>query len=214
MIGRVEFVRVSDGLVVRPWEDYGLYLKRYAIEKPRAKVLRQEIDGRNGALDLSEWAGAVKYADRTITVELRDMYCAGDDMYLALNGQRVRVAFSDDPDAEYEGRVDAVVPETLRRVTDYTLTLICSPYRYRRTQTRVTSKGTASRTVALKSAGRSVVPVITCSASGSIAVSGRDYSVSAGDNTLAALVVTSSGVSVVVNVNGTVSFAWRDGVIG
>ena len=50
--------------------DYGLIVAPYAIPMPEPQTNFVEIPGRDGALDLSEAFGSVRYADRTIPLTL------------------------------------------------------------------------------------------------------------------------------------------------
>ena len=50
--------------------DYGLIVAPYAIPMPEPQTNFVEIPGRDGALDLSEAFGTVRYADRVIPLTL------------------------------------------------------------------------------------------------------------------------------------------------
>ena len=50
--------------------DYGLIVAPYAIPMPEPQTSFVEIPGRDGALDLSEAFGTVRYSDRIISLTL------------------------------------------------------------------------------------------------------------------------------------------------
>lgn len=133
MIGRVEFAIIgAHGGTVRPYEDYGMYLVSYDTPPPSTKTMEVQIEGRSGAIDLTEWAGDVFYETRMVTVKLRDMNGDATELITRLNGRRVRVYFDDLPGWYFVGRVESINDTTRRHVSDLTLKIKCDPWKYPR----------------------------------------------------------------------------------
>lgn len=135
MIGRVSFdVLNSAGSVVEtidPQDEYGILLATYSTPPPAPRIFRVEVEGRNGTLDMTEWAGDVFYNDRTVSISLRDMEGNANDLINRIIGRNVRVHFySDIPGWYFQGRVESVNTQTEHHVTDIGLQVICHPFRY------------------------------------------------------------------------------------
>lgn len=133
MIGRVEFAILgAQGGILRPFEDYGMYLVSYDAPPPLPKIEDVQIEGRSGSIDLTEWAGDVFYDTRNVTVKLRDMRGDATELVTRLNGRRVRVYFDDQPEWYFLGRVKSMAESTRRHVSDLTMQITCDPWKYPR----------------------------------------------------------------------------------
>lgn len=148
MIGHVVFETLrrttagDEATLIRPWEDYGIFLVNYDAPPPEPKIYRVDIEGRSGSLDMTEWAGDVFYNDRTVTVKLRDMLSRKSEIMNALLGRRCRVQFDvDDPEYYYEGRCESIKEQTRRHVSDMTLTFVCHPFKHKSNAPHVESSG-------------------------------------------------------------------------
>lgn len=209
MIGRVTF-ETAAGLF-RPQEDYGILLKTYDVTPPRAKIYRVELDGADGALDFSNWAGDILFETRTVTVELRDMYGKHEALKQVLLGRNAKVTFSDNPDWYYYGRCDEADVTTEKHVSDMVLTYTCQPYRLAHRQTIVSDTVSSSKAFSLKARRMPVIPVINSSGAATIVIDGTSYSLTSGDNSIAAAKLTDTAKTMTVRGNVTVKFTWRDG---
>lgn len=133
MIGHVMFkvMHSNTSYIVLPYEHYGILMINYDAPPPTPKTYRVPIEGRNGSIDMSAWAGDVFYDDRTITIRLRDMNGRALELENCLLGNLVHVCFdTDDPDFYYNGRVEKIDKKTRNHVTDMTLIITCDPFRY------------------------------------------------------------------------------------
>lgn len=170
-----------DGVAVQPFEDCGLKLNGWDIPLPKPQVLRVDIDGRNGSLDMTEWAGMVFYEDRTIKINLRG-YRKGvrlQKLY-ALMGKRVKVTFSFDPDYYYQGRITDMTPKESLAVVDVAMTVVCEPYKLRHRVTVVTQEIALADTeyeMSLASALMPVYPYFEADAPSTVVYGDAEYSV-------------------------------------
>ena len=88
--------------------DYGLIVAPYAIPMPEPQTSFVEIPGRDGALDLSEAFGTVRYTDRVIPLTLyaRAPFDTAVSTFAAdVHGRRMNVIFDRDPTFYYDGRI-------------------------------------------------------------------------------------------------------------
>ena len=88
--------------------DYGLIVAPYAIPLPEPQMNFVEIPGRDGALDLSEAFGAVRYTDRIIPLTLyaRAPFDTTVSALAAdIHGRRMNVIFDRDPTFYYDARI-------------------------------------------------------------------------------------------------------------
>ena len=229
MIGRVMFeTSVYDSIaeqyesrIIRPQEDYGIFLKTYDVTPPKAKIYRVQLEGADGSLDFTEWAGRgnVLYETRVVTVELRDLNDKSSKIRNAMLGRKTKITFSDAPDWYYDGRCDEIQSATRKHVTDMTLKFTCKPYRFAHQMTYVSKTVSTSERFALRALRAPVVPIInvqgTGTVSATITVNGVEYQLVAGDNTNVPVKVTDTAqYRTVVNTGSndiTVTFRWRDG---
>lgn len=117
--------------LILPYEDYGLLLVNYDAPPPPVRLFRVNIEGRNGSLDMTEWAGDTFYDDRTVSVKLRDLSGKPYAFINAITSRRVRLCFdADDPDWYYQGRVDDIQVSTRNHVSEITLKFSCHPFKY------------------------------------------------------------------------------------
>ena len=177
---RVRFERL-DGTIVQPFEDCGLKLNGWDIPLPKPQLFNVDIDGRNGSLDMTEWAGMVFYEDRTIKVNLRG-YRKGvrlQKLY-AMMGQRVKVTFSFDPDYYYQGRITDMTPKESRVCVDVAMTIVCEPYKLRHRLTTLTQEIALANTeyeMSLAAALMPVYPYFVADAPSTVVYEDVEYSV-------------------------------------
>lgn len=212
MIDRVSFYLPDKDILVRPQEDYGMLLKTRSVSPAKAKIFRVEMDGADGAVDFTEWAGRVLYETRTVTVELRDMRERRSGVIRELLGRRAELHFSDDPDWYYSGRCDEIEEARQKqRVVDLKMSFTCQPYKLASTPTVIAGTVTTSKAFKLKARRMPVIPVINSTGSASISIDGQSYSLSSGDNVIAAAKLTDAEKTITVTGSVTVKFTWQDG---
>ena len=197
-----------------PYQLYGIYMKSHEVSPPKPKLYRFALDGADGELDLSEWAGEIKYEPRTVNIEFRDM---GETYFRRLVqfalGRMLKVMFSDDPEFYMHGRCDSIEAHTNKRVTDVSMTLICDPYKLMRTPTqyRVVSGGSTS--VTLRAKRKTVTPTIDATASCSVTFDGNTYSVSSGTHDYPDIKITDQPKVMSITGSATLIISWTDGVL-
>ena len=200
--------------------DYGLIVAPYAIPMPEPQTNFVEIPGRDGALDLSEAFGAVRYADRIIPLTLyaRAPFDALISAFAAdVHGRRMNMIFDRDPTFYYDARVTVEDVERHAGYCELSLKCRAKPYKLEHFETMITDLPTGSATVTLTNTRLPVVPVITVSAEMTLAftISGKDYSVTlpAGTHTVPSLVLMERDTEIGITGTGSITFTYRKGAL-
>ena len=200
--------------------DYGLIVAPYAIPLPEPQTNFVEITGRDGALDLSEAFGTVRYADRVIELTLYNR-APFDSLVSAfaadVHGRRMNVIFDRDPTFYYDARITIEDVERHWGYCELSLECRAKPYKLEQFETAITVLPTGSATVTLANTRMPVVPTITVSAEMTLAfaIGGKDYSVAlpAGTHTVPALVLSEGDMEIGITGTGSATFTYRKGTL-
>ena len=200
--------------------DFGLIVAPYDIPMPEPQTNFVEIPGRDGALDLSEALGTVRYADRIIplTFYARAPFDTLISTFAAdVHGRRMKVIFDRDPTCYYDARV---MLEDVERHAGYCeLSLKCraKPYKLEHFETTITVLPAGSATATLTNTRMPVVPTITVSAEMTIefTIGGLVYTInlSAGMHVVPSLVLMEGDTEVEILGTGSITFTYRKGAL-
>ena len=200
--------------------DYGLIVAPYAIPMPEPQMNFVEIPGRDGALDLSEAFGTVRYTDRIIPLTLyaRAPFDATLSAFAAdVHGRRMSVIFDRDPTYYYDARVTVEDVERHAGYCELSLECRARPYKMEHFETTITVLPTASTTVTLTNTRMPVVPTITVSAGMTLTFTllGKDYTVnlSAGTHIIPSLVLMEGDTEIEITGTGRITFTYRKGAL-
>ena len=195
--------------------EYGILLKSFTAPAPTPKVFRESIDGMDGELDFTEYAGEVRFNDREVKAEFRDV--SGKEyrqLMTFLAGQRLKLMYSAIPDYYFVGRCEEIKQQERSHVVDLECTFICSPYLLARNKRTVGLTVSSSASVKLKALRMSVIPSITVSAPMTLTYDGNTVALeSAGTYMKPEIVITSTQKTLTIAGSGDISITWRDGVI-
>ena len=200
--------------------DYGLIVAPYAIPMPEPQTSFVEIPGRDGALDLSEAFGTVRYADRIIPLTLyaRAPFDAAVSAFAAdVHGRRMNVIFDRDPTYYYDARVTMGDVERHAGYCELSLKCRAKPYKIEHFETMMTVLPAGSATVTLTNTRMPVVPTITTSAEMilTFTLTGKDYIVnlSVGTHVIPSLVLLEGDTEIDITGTGSITFAYRKGAL-
>lgn len=194
-------------------EDYGMLLKSFDAKEPAVKAYREEIDGADGDLDMTEWAGIIRYKTRKVQFVVRDMANRWwRDLVDFCHGRNIKITHSSDEEHYFFGRCETS-HTTREHVTDVTLTVTCQPYRLSHLPTTITQAVTDSAEIVLVSARMPVAPKITVSATMVLIFDGMTVTLQPGTYTVPNFVVTSTPKTLEVTGTGQITLVWVDGVI-
>ena len=200
--------------------DYGLIVAPYAIPVPEPQMNFVEIPGRDGALDLSEAFGTVRYADRIIPLTLyaRAPFDTLISAFAAdMHGRRMNVIFDRDPTYYYDAR--GTVEDVERHAGYCELSLKCraKPYKMEHFETTITVLPTGTATVTLINTRMPVVPTITVSAAMTLTfeIAGVIYTInlSAGSHVVPSLVLFEGDTELEIAGTGSITFTYRKGTL-
>ena len=200
--------------------DYGLIVAPYAIPMPEPQMNFVEIPGRDGALDLSEAFGTIRYADRIIPLTLyaRAPFDTLISSFAAdVHGRRMNVIFDRDPTYYYDARV--TLEDVERHVGYCELSLECraKPYKLEHFETAITVLPTGSATVTLTNTRMPVVPTITTSAVMALTFSIEEavytINLAAGAHVVPSLVLMEGETEIGINGTGSIMFTYRKGAL-
>ena len=200
--------------------DYGQIVAPYAIPVPEPQTNFVEIPGRDGALDLSEAFGTVRYADRIIPLTLyaRAPFDTLISAFAAdVHGRRMNVIFDRDPTFYYDARVTLEDVERHAGYCELSLKCRAKPYKLEHFETAITVLPTGSTTVTLTNTRMPVVPTITVSAGMTLTFTllGKDYTVnlSAGTHIIPSLVLMEGDTEIEITGTGRITFTYRKGAL-
>ena len=200
--------------------DYGLIVAPYAIPMPEPQTNFVEIPGRDGALDLSEAFGTVRYTDRIIPLTLyaRAPFDATLSAFAAdVHGRRMSVIFDRDPTYYYDARVTVEDVERHAGYCELSLKCRAKPYKLEHFETTITVLPSGNTTVTLANTRMPVVPMITTSAEMTLTftVAGVVYTInlSSGSHVIPSLVLIEGDTEVEITGTGLITFTYRKGAL-
>ena len=200
--------------------DYGLIVAPYAILLPEPQTNFVEVPGRDGALDLSEALGTMRYADRIIPLSLyaRAPFDALISAFAAdVHGRRMNMIFDRDPTFYYDARMTIEDVERHWGYCELSLECRVKPYKLEQFETAITVLPAGTATVTLTNTRMPVVPSINVSAEMTLTftISEKDYSVTlpAGTHTIPSLVLLEGDTEIGITGTGSATFAYRKGAL-
>ena len=155
---------------------YDLDLVLSSVEIPPAipRTNYIEIEGRDGALDVSEALGEMRYQDRTGCKFTFTMNPQSDlseaaweakktEVSNALNGLAFKITLDKDPEYYYSGRCSVDNYQSNKRLRQFVITARLHPYKFKQKTTVVTIPLTDDlQTVVLRTGRKTVIPTVTC----------------------------------------------------
>ncbi len=200
--------------------DYGLIVAPYAIPMPEPQTNFVEIPGRDGALDLTEAFGTVRYADRIIPLTL---YARApfDTLISAfasdVHARRMNMIFDRDPTFYYDARMTIEDVERHWGYCELSLECRVKPYKLEQFETAITVLPTGIATVTLTNTRMPVVPSITVSAEMTLTftIAGVGYTINlaAGSHIVPSLVLTDGETKIDITGTGSITFTYRKGAL-
>jgi len=200
--------------------DYGLIVAPYVIPMPELQTNFVEIPGRDGALDLSEAFGTVRYADRIISLTLyaRAPFDALISAFAAhVHGRRMNVIFDRDPTYYYDARVALEDVERHAGYCELSLECRAKPYKLEHFETSMTVLPAGNATITLTNTRMPVVPVITTSAEMTLTftIAGVVYTInlSVGTHVVPPLMLIEGDTEIGITGTGSITFTYRKGAL-
>jgi len=199
-----------------PYEQYEIYMKSHSFSPPTPKIFRYALDGMDGEIDLSDWAGEVKFEPREVSISFREM---SERAYHALVqfalGRVIKVMFSNDPDYYCYGRCTGIETDVNSRVADVDMTVTCGAYRLKRVPTIVKVNVNGTGSVVVKAKRMTATPQITVSGDCTVTFGGETYELTEGSNTIPEIKITDRPATMAFTASAatTIEVKWTDGVL-
>lgn len=206
------------------WSDWELILTRLEIAPPEVKTNYVDIEGMDGALDLTEvLSGEPTYKDRPV----RAGFCASEGIHedrvslfdaiaAAIHGRKLRIVEPDHPNHYFLGRIS--VKDVLLRQTygEFSIEAICEPWRYSNQKTVVEIPVESSEPVAVEvcNGGRKTVcPSIAVAGSVTFTCNGVTSSASDGTYKVLTFRLAQGSNTIHVSGSGSLTLTYREAVL-
>ena len=204
--------------IYHSYDDLNLILISKEIGSPTVKERKIDIEGADGALDLTDFFGEPKYENVTHKFEFQTIVPQAQFLSLfssvknALHGKKMRIILDGDPLFYYLGRLKVSSFTNEKNVGTISIECDCEPYKYKlaKTVVSVAVAGSAT-TIKLNNGRKRAVPEITTTASMTIAFDGWSVSRSAGTFVIPELELVEGENTVTVTGTGKITFTWQEG---
>ena len=204
--------------IYHSYDDLNLILISKEIGSPTVKERKIDIEGADGALDLTDFFGEPKYENVTHKFEFQTIIPQAQFLSLfssvknALHGKKMRIILDGDPLFYYLGRLKVSSFTNEKNVGTISIECDCEPYKYKlaKTVVSVAVAGSAT-TIKLNNGRKRAVPEITTTASMTIAFDGWSVSRSAGTFVIPELELVEGENFVTVTGTGKITFTWQEG---
>lgn len=207
---------------IHSFYDMDLILSSVEISPAIPKTTYVKVPGRDGALDLTEAHGEVKFDDRTIkfvfTVNPGDRMTFKERKSAvanALNGLRCKITLDKDPDYYYEGRCKVDEYKQDKNLKQIVVSATVKPYKLKHRFSVYSFDLTAAeQIVTLENERKTVVPVIECTADNTLIVfEGNDFNLSAGTHKILDICLTAGKHEFNLSGSGTIIFTYQEGAL-
>ena len=208
---------------IHSFHDLNLILSAVEIFPAVPKTVYVDIPGADGALDLTEALGEVKYSDRTHKFTFT-MNPAGDlseaaweakktEVSNCLNGLACRITLDKDPAYYWQGRCSVDSYKSNKRLRQFVVVARVRPYKLKQNETVANfSLSSTAKTVSIKNSRRSVCPLITCTnANTKIVFNGNTFNFNAGQQQNLNIRFIEGNNQVTISGTGQVTFTYQEG---
>lgn len=200
--------------------DFGLIVAPYAIPQPEPQTNYIEIPGRDGALDLTEALGTVRFNDRTVPLIMYALAPFDSTVSLLaayVHGRSRQIIFDRDPHYYYEGRVVITSVEKNEGYCAIELECRTRPYKYHQAMTTASQSVAGTAAITLTNDRMPVIPEVTVTAEMTIGyvIGGTTYTktLAVGTHRVSSLVLFEGSTVVNVTGTGTITFSYREGAL-
>lgn len=221
----------------RTYDDWGLKVTQVRIGLPTPVIKKVEIPGRDGALDLTEWAGRINYSERNIEISLvgfgdyEDWHLQVSRIAAYLHGAKRKMLLDSEPEHFYLGRFEVEPVKENEYVHEYTITGTVEPFKYEsfssmepwkwdsfnfetgiiREYSKIKVDGEA--VLVIPGTDMPVVPVIITDSEMEVSFMDVTYSLEAGENRVYGILLLPGENILRFIGNGTVSVDYQGGVL-
>lgn len=205
------------------YNDFGLILSKVELESPVVKEVKQEVEGADSDLDLTDFFGEPKYNNArhkftfsTLVISGTEFLSLSSTIKNALHGKMVRIILDDDPAFYYVGRVFVSRYHDERQIGTIEIECDCKPYKYKLEKTVVSKAVNGTEVITLTNLRKRAVPEVLIETESSINIVYQESNVwdlGSGSYTLPELELVEGDNIVTVTGTGNITFAWQEGAL-
>ncbi len=201
---------------IHSYDNLNLVLSSVSIPPAKPKTTFIDVPGGDGSVDLTEALGEVKFSDReckfVFTVfPTDDFEEKKTEVSNLLNGRRCKIILNKDPDYYWEGRcyVDDYAQD--RNLLKITVGATVAPYKHKVNQSKVTVPAGQNVVKTLLNGRKTVVPVITNTASAKILFNSQTFNIEPGTHKILNIELVEGANKVTVTSTAPVVFEYQEG---
>lgn len=205
------------------YNDFALVLSKAELESPAVKEVKQEIEGADSELDLTDFFGEPKYNNvkhrftfSTLAISGMEFVSLSSSIKNALHGKKVRIILDDDPNFYYMGRVFVSRFHNERQIGTVEIECDCEPYKLKLEKTVVSKAVNGTAAITLTNLRKRAVPEVQITTTSSIRIEFQGsniWDLGSGSYTLPELELVQGDNVVTVTGIGTVQFSWQEGAL-
>lgn len=139
------------------------FIMNYArVSTPTVKVKEIEVPGMDGALDITESLGEVKYNNRQISFKFTTQKQEKiDHLINALHGMKKKIILDREDTFYYRGRCSVSDPVPNKNLLTVEVMASCEPYKYKSRMTRHREEVNGASSIVLLNERMRTIPTIT-----------------------------------------------------
>ena len=201
---------------IHSYRQLGIILGNPEIERPKGKTSYLEVPGRDGALDLSEAFGELRFNQRKVILpfKLRAEPEAAEqkisEVANLLSGKKLKITLDKDPQYYYLGRLE-VEGKYQHPVCQIIITALCDPYKYKREVTEETFTVNGSLEINLSNDRMTTYPVVTTTNSMLITKDDITYSYGAVVGFMTQIPLVYGDNLLTITGNGNITLTYQEG---
>lgn len=202
--------------LIHSYRQLGLILGNPEIERPKGKITYLDIPGKDGALDLSEAFGELRFNQRKVILpfKLRAEPEAAEqkisEVANLLSGKKVKITLDKDPEYYYLGRLE-VEGKYQHPVCQIIVTALCDPYKYKSEVTEETFTVNGSLEVNLQNDRMTTYPGLSTTDSMLVTKDDITYSYGVVNNFMTQIPLVFGDNLLTITGNGNITFAYQEG---
>lgn len=211
---------------VHSFRGLDLILSGVEISPAAPKTTYIELPGGDGAIDLSEAFGEVKFSDRNISLVFAMNPASGlseaaweekkTEVSNVLNGLACKIILDKDPDYYWDGRCTVDTYKSQKHLRQFVVSARVRPYKNKLYETvmpvslGVIGGASVTKNIKLMNSRKSVCPLITCTGETSIVFNGNRYTLSAGTHKVLNIRLLHGENRLTLSGYGTVRFTYQE----
>lgn len=201
------------------YRDFSLILNSKEIAAPKTKTVKIDIEGADGAIDLTEFFGEPKYEDCTHKFQFSTIVPQNEFLTLfstiknAIHGKKLEVSLDADPGFFYVGRCYVSSFTNEKNVGKIAIECECEPYKYRAAKTVISKAINGETTITLSNLRKRVVPEVQIETDSTLHIVYETYNVwdlGSGSYTLPELELKAGENTVSVSGAGNITFSYQE----